>query len=306
MMSLRILVLFFVFFTCLNSLDASAGGADVRMCNQSDERVRVTVVDQHWEGGSEMSWREDGWYAISPGNCRFIKSIPIGWAAFAFSVGERASFRSFVYRPSETYNPSRAIPPSFSHVCTTDGPGAFGRDGLQEYEIGRSCARSADQLVPISFMIHAGAFTNARLTVNISNVPPPDAETLAAMQAREEEYVFLGEVNGCRIVAAPSITNADITVDGKTLSQSEIYDYFMVRALRAIEKFRRELRCIEIQGLRSQFYPFIKDDSGSTHQVFMYQRADGLVHDEQTRTFKIPESDKVYEGSLFVLGIKKL
>jgi hypothetical protein len=157
--------------TLLLTTSALANGADISVCNSTDQQVRVTVIDQHWEGGSELSWAEKGWYGVDPGGCRGVTTVKLGWAAFAFSVGEGDTFRPFIFKPSKTYNRSGENPPRFSNVCVPETPGGFGRRGLSVDQIGTTCAQGATRMVPVSFKVYADAFTNTRVSVNIDSIP---------------------------------------------------------------------------------------------------------------------------------------
>lgn len=300
----------FLAFVSLSTLafpsSARASGADISICNQADQKIRVTVLYQHWEGGSEMSWAEDGWYAVSPGNCRFIKTIRIGWAAFAFSVGQDSTFRPFTFVPSETSNRTGDEAPGFSSVCVTDYPGSFGRRGLRMDQVGTTCAQGATQVIPVSFKVYADTFTNTRVSINIDRIPGAHAARSAGAAPPPEDFHILGEVNSCQIVAAPSFLTTSIVSDGSQLSLDDIYDVYLSRAKAAISKYQRDLRCSEMQFLKGQFYPFITDDSGSTYQVFMYDQSNGIKPTASGRGYTTPGSDKIYQPQMFVLGIKRL
>lgn len=116
----------------------------------------------------------------------------------------------------------------------------------------------------------------------------------------------LGEVGRCQIIAAPSLLGARIVSDGKALSLEDIYDSYLAKAKAAIQKYQRDLRCTEMQRLKGQFYPFFKDDYGSTFQVFMYDQQNGIKANQARDGYTIPESNQVYEPQMFVLGVKRL
>lgn len=284
---------------------AEARGVRPTVCNETGYVVLVAMVDSDLRSPRALTtevYSESGWWKVSPGNCRRLRELNIGWRAFAFAALENGSIRPFIYTPSQQRTGSR--PPSFSSICANSAGRSFGRNDVLETDVGKTCAEGADQVVPISFKIEVGIFTDVALTIKIAGVPnfigpPPEPSP-------PSNFFVLGEISGCEIVAAPSLMNAELSVSGEIMSPDDVFDFYMSKAVPAINRFQRELRCSEIQALRSQFYPFINDDSGGTFNVFMYDEGNGLERDNQSGVFSVPESEEVYQRHMYVLGIERL
>lgn len=172
-------------------IPAHAKGARPTVCNSTFHEIVVTTIrsdTRHPKALLADVYREDGWFVVRPAECRRLDEMTIGWGAFAFATRHGNSITPFVYTPSRQYGDGGDAP-RFSSVCTNRRGLSFERRGVEAHEVGTSCADGADSIVPISFKINVGIFTDIALTINIDAVPglgqgedpnPPEPKLSAA------------------------------------------------------------------------------------------------------------------------------
>ncbi|MDJ1008006.1 MAG: hypothetical protein QNJ13_09305 [Paracoccaceae bacterium] len=303
---------------CLAALLSSATIVEARgvrptVCNNTDDVVLAAMIDSDLRSPRALSTRvftEDGWWHVDSGDCRRLPELAAGWRAFAFAGLQKGLIRPFIYTPSETRPGS--TPPRFDSVCANSLGRSFTRRDVLESDVGKTCAVGADVVVPVSFKIEVGVFTDVSLTINIDGTPdfidlPMSPRAQAALETASSLLVF-EEIDGCTLAAAPSLAAANFTADQVTFDAGRLYALYKTAVTARLSSgelaHTRKYECRNLrQAMIREWDMAILSDDGRYYEIFLYEGFNGVEEVDDLRRFTIPESDAIYNPGIRLLGI---
>lgn len=292
---------------------AEARGVRPTVCNDTQNVVLVAMVDSDLRSDRALTtnvYSEDGWWHVDVGDCRRLPELAAGWRAFAFAGLENGLIRPFVYTPSRQR--AGSTPPGFDSVCANSIGRSFSRRDVLERDVGKTCADGADVVVPVSFKIEVGVFTDVALTINIDGTPDfidiamsPTAQ--AALDSAQSLLVF-EDIHGCTIAAAPSVFDANLTSDQVTFDAGRLYMLFKTAVTARLSsgerEYQREYRCRTFWDAKVRNLDMaVLFDDGRYYTVFPYSSRNGAKAVDDLGRFTIPESDAIYNSGTVLLGL---
>lgn len=296
-----------------SAVTAEARGVRPTVCNTTDGVVLVAMVDSDLRSSRAVTadvYKEDGWWHVDAGDCRRLPELSIGWRAFAFAALQDGLIKPFIYTPSRERQGS--TPPRFKSLCANSIGKSFSRNDLLESEVGRNCGGSADVVVPVSFKVEVGVFTDVALTINIDETPglidiPMSPTAKAAVQTAQSLLVF-EEIGKCALAAAPSVAGANFTSDQVKFDAGRLYALFKATVSARLSSneldYQKEYICRNFrQAMIWRLDMTFLSDDGRHYTLFLHDEDTGVERVDNLGRFTIPESDAVYAPGTVLLGL---